>query len=443
MIEEAKRLMDAGRYAEAERLYQELSDKGGPNPEAGMALARIAMRQGHWEQAVARWDEFLKSSHAVDAVFERGHALLELDRLDEAEAVFIGLCKAHAQLPHGWLGMGRIAMRQGEWPLALTRWDAVLRTFPERLDAVFEKAQSLMEMKRLDDAEALYQKVLGSVYGHWSFLHLIKIYQLKGERQRAGEFARQYAGIKVKARQPAGGKRRVLVFGSSHVAAIKDGLAGFVDDCVEVVIRLQPQKLLLDAAGAFDADYRAMLEDAQDFDACIMSVGGNEHTMFGIARHPVDYYFGTSPSGPDDIRACYIPYRLFREAFMKRFAFSEGYLRFFAAVLPRPLIVLESPPPPANDEYIAASIDPVLREGIERYGVAPKRLRRELWRLRSDHVKRLCAQMECDFLEAPQEAMDESGYLVESACGNATHGNAAYGRMVLDQIACLARDGRI
>jgi hypothetical protein len=63
-------------------------------------------------------------------------------------------------------------------------------------------------------------------------------------------------------------------------------------------------------------------------------------------------------------------------------------------------------------------------------------LRYKLWRAQSSLLRAFCAELGIVFVPAPIGAQDAEGLLSEPYWGDdATHANAAYGELVLDEIA--------
>lgn len=80
-----------------------------------LAGIRGLIEQGQNQAALAHLDEYIKQ-HPKDteAWALRGEAYIKLDKLDEAEAVFVSLDKAKV-LPTGAFGLGQVAARRGKW----------------------------------------------------------------------------------------------------------------------------------------------------------------------------------------------------------------------------------------------------------------------------------------------------------------------------------------
>jgi hypothetical protein len=68
--------------------------------------------------------------------------------------------------------------------------------------------------------------------------------------------------------------------------------------------------------------------------------------------------------------------------------------------------------------------------------IAPGPLRLKLWRVTQELMAEAADQYGCEFFSAPESAIDAGGFLKrELWAEDATHGNAQYGRLVLDALA--------
>ena len=70
---------------------------------------------------------------------------------------------------------------------------------------------------------------------------------------------------------------------------------------------------------------------------------------------------------------------------------------------------------------------------VEQFGVAPAPLRRKIYEIYEATLRDALADVGVRLLSAPAEACDD-GYLAEPYWREATHANAAYGRLVLEQL---------
>ena len=99
-----------------------------------------------------------------------------------------------------------------------------------------------------------------------------------------------------------------------------------------------------------------------------------------------------------------------------------------------PFIHVISPPPVGDDRHIAENPGGYFRDKIH-LGVAPASLRGKLYRLHTRVVVEFCQEHGIPTLLPPAEAVTEDGFLARPFWKNdPTHANAAYGRLVLEQL---------
>jgi hypothetical protein len=168
-------------------------------------------------------------------------------------------------------------------------------------------------------------------------------------------------------------------------------------------------------------------------------VGGAVHYDVGLILHPLPFDF-IDPAEPDIPlvpQAAVIPYSAVRHAIARR---TEPYLRIMDAVrasVHGAVFHLQSPP-----VFVAESVQEDDPGWVAFYGkghcIAPAPFRKKLWRMHSALVAEHCAATGITFVPCPPEAMDAEGYLRPGLNGRPAHANAAYGKLVLDQILRLA-----
>ncbi|MCA9296371.1 MAG: tetratricopeptide repeat protein, partial [Phycisphaerales bacterium] len=127
-------------------------------------------RQDKAAEALASFERFLEqypdSPHRAQAMFERGQALVMLERFDEAEAVFTAFMQEYSDTsfaPHALNHLGTIAQRAERHEDAAKYFAQVAELAPS-LDIVpetmFQRGQSLLAARRLADAEAVLTQML-------------------------------------------------------------------------------------------------------------------------------------------------------------------------------------------------------------------------------------------------------------------------------------------
>ena len=166
------------------------------------------------------------------------------------------------------------------------------------------------------------------------------------------------------------------------------------------------------------------------------SVSGNEYYYVGFTEHPRRFDFSL-PERPDlQVRSGVeiIAPSLMRKTMERSMENALSTMAALRQATDLPIVFIQSPPPLANNDFIRENCGP-FREAIQENGVSPASLRMKFWLLQSSIYRQKADELGCRYLEIPQEAMDSSGFLLETGSWpDSVHANAWYGEMVLQQI---------
>lgn len=227
---------------------------------------------------------------------------------------------------------------------------------------------------------------------------------------------------------------RVLVIGASHTNVVARALAARPDEAI-TVINLHDDHRRLRAevkSGRIARDHPA--------DVVFSMLGGNYFNRFGLSEHP--YPFDLVEDGGDGIdpgRAL-IHRSMLREVFREKLRSFRRLLSALVAQYDGPVYHLCSPPPTQSSLHLEAFPASFAAE-IAR-GVAPARLRMNLYRLQTDILREYAEELGVVFISPPAEALDGEGFLApDYRADDPTHGNARYGALVLAQIESLRERG--
>jgi hypothetical protein len=165
-------------------------------------------------------------------------------------------------------------------------------------------------------------------------------------------------------------------------------------------------------------------------------ISGIMHVELGLQRldepsEPAfDFVLPEAPGAGLDAEAEIIPSDAMREVLRRRFKTRLKMLTRLAALAPG-RVVQFVPPPPVSDRWLA----PLLDKRSVKATVLPNRwVRWKLWRLAADIFRQHASEQGARFVDAPPAALDGDGFLRDELVRNATHGNAAFGALLLDQI---------
>lgn len=244
----------------------------------------------------------------------------------------------------------------------------------------------------------------------------------------------------------------LLWIGHSHLrcvrAAADEGAAALQAQGVQIDVlvlnqpQYEPHFTPAIAGGAPGALHLALQEELLQrsavADAVVLSIGGNAHSAFGLVEHPRPWDFvseaepatpllpGREPVPGAMVRASFAATDLFRH--------QSALRRFLPKVLQRPLVHVESPPPPRHEQHLLRH-GGFYTEQIAARGVAPAELRRKLWRLHSHLVALDCDAADIEFIRAPAAVVDAEGFIRPAGLADdPTHASPWYGRRLIEQV---------
>lgn len=159
-------------------------------------------------------------------------------------------------------------------------------------------------------------------------------------------------------------------------------------------------------------------------------VGKRDHTDFALIAHPkpFDFLLPDEPAGVLDPEVETIPVDALRQTTRLLAKQSIGAARRVQRLTKAPMYHFESPPP-ASPEWLA--------EVACWEAIAPSELRLKAWRLYGAVMRDGIESFGGTYVPAPRSACDDRGFLRDDLCRNATHANARYGDLVLEQIEAL------
>ena len=174
-------------------------------------------------------------------------------------------------------------------------------------------------------------------------------------------------------------------------------------------------------------------------DVLVSVIGGNQYAVFGTIQHPqpFDFYLPAMGSGDIDPDVELIPFRPLYQYFAESLRLGDG--QTIAALrnsTKAQIVHLVAPPPKRENEYIEEHHDTLFAAaGISSLGVSAPGLRMKFWELQNCAIEEICAELGIETLPPPADAADADGFLGRAFyAGDATHANARYGELVLQQL---------
>lgn len=234
----------------------------------------------------------------------------------------------------------------------------------------------------------------------------------------------------------------ILVVGQSHVMAIqraaKTHRETWPDEPRTRIIHTLAEPYRSEGE-EFGPLARAAIADqiARHQPRLVSMLGGNAHNMISLMRPPRPYDFilhGEAEGPPLAPDAELIPEALVRAALEERLRTDFWRLRTLREIA-GPFIHVESPPPVINDAFIRGRAEAYFRDYSDREIVpAAPGVRWRVWRLASRILREQVEALGCRFLAVPPAVQDADGFLRIELAADPTHGNEAYGELLIRAI---------
>lgn len=228
----------------------------------------------------------------------------------------------------------------------------------------------------------------------------------------------------------------ILLFaGMSHVNATRLALVKAEREHVTYVNFQQSPELIDKATGKVDFSRFPATKP----DIVLLSMAGNAHNIVGMFDHPQPYAMGHPTKGrvPVEADRAFIPLdvvdALFDHILTSVFEKADQIHTHYPDL---PFIYVSAPPPNGDEAHIRTYPN-AFAEKLN-LPFSPPELRLALYEVQCRAYQRQAARHGARFLPAPSAACTPEGFLdLAFAANDPTHGNAAYGRLVLDQISSL------
>jgi tetratricopeptide (TPR) repeat protein len=150
-----------GKLVEAERICQQIIHEKRDLFDVFHLLAIVQSSLGKRHAALASYDRALKlRPDYVEALFNRGNTLHELNRFEEALASYDGALKLRSDYAEALFNRGTTLRAMKRFEEALASYDRVLKLRPNYAEALFNRGNTLRAMKRLGEALASYDRAL-------------------------------------------------------------------------------------------------------------------------------------------------------------------------------------------------------------------------------------------------------------------------------------------
>lgn len=231
--------------------------------------------------------------------------------------------------------------------------------------------------------------------------------------------------------------RKYLMVGMSHIQCLKAALS--TEEVADVeIVNLKQNK---DLWSRQTAKIKTGRFKTQDPDVVCICIGGNEHNQLGLLDHPDPIAVGIpeagltpAPETATDAPRRLIPRAVMRDAMKAMMHKHDQMTRQLHEAFPGARFIhMSSPPPIAESEHVLDNLG-IFKDRLQN-GIGPLALRKTLYEIQVELTREQAEELSADFLPAAPGALTEDGFLKEGFYNkDPSHGNAAYGRLMLDRI---------
>lgn len=235
-------------------------------------------------------------------------------------------------------------------------------------------------------------------------------------------------------------ERKILIIGYSHTRMIWQAATKLLRQGRTDMENVEICWISHKEGDKGDTTMEAALEKAAALgpqDLLVLSVHGAYHHIIGVLNHDIPFSLIETVDGPVPVSegTTIIPYALMRRVFDHWVKVDTMVDDFVARAACQ---VVHFCPPPPKDNLVPHPSGIYRGRSYAEQGYAPKPSRLALWKLEVDVATRHLAQSGVTDLGTPAAALTDEGYLADDYLApDMTHANAAYGRLLLDQIADL------
>ncbi len=237
---------------------------------------------------------------------------------------------------------------------------------------------------------------------------------------------------------------RIVIFGDSHVDAIKQALRKRpkTDELEISALRVARMKAGTMIGDLSVDDAVTLAGSLGEHDLLALAVGGNQHQIFGLVRHPEAFDFFEPGGG--DVRPDHavIPYRALRDIFEGGLRGRDyaTWKRVVDGATRCRVLHLTPVPPKADEAHIRRRLETAfVEQGLAEKGITPAEIRLKIWRLQVSLFRAICDEEALPLLPPPPDTQTDEGFLrPEYYADDATHANASYGELLLRRLETIA-----
>lgn len=236
---------------------------------------------------------------------------------------------------------------------------------------------------------------------------------------------------------------RAVVIGQSHCNAIAEALAGDPgNDPGITVYRIGDPDFGPDGEPFTFGTGIPMVAALPPGTPVFLSMLGGYHNILALLESGQRFDFLLDREDmAEPLPTARVPNRAIASAFEEAFG-ETTKIHKMKSVSNAPIHILSTPPPKQSNEFIMSRLlaqkKKVYRgRSFLEFGVERPEIRLKLWRLEAMLLASWAERGRLHFIPAPAGAFNRNGFLSERFYDDATHANAQYGALVVEQIKAI------
>jgi hypothetical protein len=242
---------------------------------------------------------------------------------------------------------------------------------------------------------------------------------------------------------------RAVVIGQSHSAAIAQGLMTERPEVQGISVhRLEDSKRPYERDTITLSEAVRLVQELPPDALVFLSMLGTYHNILGLLRSGETFDFFLDPGeAPDPKAEVRIPHRAIESAF-KQHLVTPAPIRKLRSATKTRIFLLSSPPPKKSNAFMLERFMSQKKKSYQGRSVAEVGLERpesrlKLWLLETRAMAEWASSEGLEFVPAPRQAIDPDGFLdPRFYLNDATHANAQYGALVIDQITEILKGSK-
>lgn len=150
----AEELTKAGKHEQAAAAFDALISAQPDDVRGYIGAANAKMQLDKPAEAAKLWRvvrERFPSAYSTREMRKHAQSLLRAEALDEAGELFLRLHKMKPKLPHGTVGLAKIAERSRQWDAAVRLWEECLDRYADKAEPLWTEALERCRLKARGD----------------------------------------------------------------------------------------------------------------------------------------------------------------------------------------------------------------------------------------------------------------------------------------------------